>query len=133
MLNNVPKPRKWARHPPRPWGPRVREWGLGPGGLTFGAYAPGCATVYLEALLCRWCSVPSARARMYMDRRALASSGFKGLGFRASPCAGLSNNPSAHPAPSEPRGCCPRSQSWAFFNTPTRCETSQATTQITSC
>ena len=40
----------------------------------------------------------------------------------------------AHPAPSELRGCCPRShRNWAFFKTPTRCETSQATTQITSC
>ena len=40
----------------------------------------------------------------------------------------------ANPAPSEPRGCCPRShQSWAFTKMPTRCETSQATTQITSC
>ena len=37
---------------------------------------------------------------------------------------------SAHPAPSEPRGCCPRShRSWAFFKTPARCKTSQATSQ----
>ena len=35
----------------------------------------------------------------------------------------------AHPAPSKPRRCCPRShRSWAFFKTPTHCETSQATT-----
>ena len=32
----------------------------------------------------------------------------------------------AHPAPSELRGCYPRShRSWAFLQTPTRCETSQ--------
>ena len=30
--------------------------------------------------------------------------------------------------------CCPRShRNWAFFKTPTRCETSHATSQITSC
>ena len=79
--------------------------GLGPGGLTFGAYAPGCATVYLEALLCRGCSVRAARARMYMDSRALASSGFKGLGFRASLCAGLSNYPCFHGATPLPGIC----------------------------
>ena len=40
----------------------------------------------------------------------------------------------AHPVPSELRGCCPRShRNWAFSKTPTRCETSQAATQITSC
>ena len=40
----------------------------------------------------------------------------------------------AHPAPNKPRGCCSRSHPiWAFFKSPTRCETSQATTQIISC